>query len=212
MDRRFLLSALLCAVTLAPLAPAADTWKVAPPPPASWKRDRLGDLAARRKAVADQIGEKGILILYAAEPRNYAGDVDWPYRQENDFFYLTGISQEGCALVMIPGAEQDSRNPLHAALESLAGELDRPHPDRRRGPGNLRHRDHLGCAPARLVSRDPAAPGQDRVRGAGGTRRTRRRPRRSAAARSAHSGGRRRASLRIRSGRSAAGNRRFSCC
>ncbi len=104
MDRRFLLATLLCAVAFAPLAPAADTWKVAPPPPASWKLDRPGDLAARRKAVAAQIGEKGILILYAAEPRNYAGDVDWPYRQENDFFYLTGISQEGCALVMIPGA------------------------------------------------------------------------------------------------------------
>jgi|SRR5271157_1326934 len=104
MDRRFPLAALLCAVALAPAAPAADTWKVAPPPPASWKRDRLTDLAERRKAVAAQIGEKGILISYAAEPRNYAGDVDWPYRQENDFFYLTGIPQEGGALVMIPGA------------------------------------------------------------------------------------------------------------
>ena len=100
MLRRCLLAAFLLAVAL----PAADIWKVAPPPPASWKRDRIIDLAARRKAVAEQIGGKGILILYAAEPRNYAGDVDWPYRQESDFFYLTGISQEGSALVMIPGA------------------------------------------------------------------------------------------------------------
>jgi Xaa-Pro aminopeptidase len=52
----------------------------------------------------EQIGEKGILILHAAEPRNYAADVDWPYRQENDFFYLTGITQPGGALVLIPGA------------------------------------------------------------------------------------------------------------
>ena len=43
-------------------------------------------------------------LLYAAEPRNYAGDVDWPYRQENNFYYLTGIAQEGGALVLIPGA------------------------------------------------------------------------------------------------------------
>ena len=51
----------------------------------------------------EQVGPNGILILYAAEPRNYAGDVDWPYRQENNFFYLTGINQEGNALVLIPG-------------------------------------------------------------------------------------------------------------
>jgi Xaa-Pro aminopeptidase len=102
MYRRSLLAGLLCAAALF----AADIWKVAPAPPASWKRDRVSDLAARRKAVAEQIGEKGILILYAAEPRNYAGDVDWPYRQENDFFYLTGIPQAGSALVMIPGADK----------------------------------------------------------------------------------------------------------
>jgi Xaa-Pro aminopeptidase len=83
---------------------AADTWKVAGAPPASWQRDRVSDLSARRKAALEKIGEKGMLILYAAEPRNYAGDVDWPYRQENDFFYLTGVPQEGSALVLIPGA------------------------------------------------------------------------------------------------------------
>lgn len=86
------------------VAADAGIWKITPPPPASWQRDRVADLAARRKAVAEQIGNKGILILWAAEPRNYAGDVDWPYRQENDFYYLTGIPQEGSALVMVPGA------------------------------------------------------------------------------------------------------------
>jgi Xaa-Pro aminopeptidase len=89
------------------LALAADPgiWKVTPPPPVSWERDRVADLTARRQALMQQIGDKGILILYAAEPRNYANDVDWPYRQENDFFYLTAIPQAGSALVMIPGNE-----------------------------------------------------------------------------------------------------------
>jgi Xaa-Pro aminopeptidase len=127
MDRRSLLAAVLFAAALAPQAPAADIWKVAPPPPASWKADRLSDLAARRKAVAQQIGEKAILILYAAEPRNYAGDVDWPYRQENDFFYLTGISQEGGALVMMPGAgsihEILFMPPSNPAQESWTGHI-----------------------------------------------------------------------------------------
>ena len=104
MNRRFFLSLLLMAGSLA----AADShiWKVAGPPPESWQRDRVADLASRRKAVMEQLGGKAILILYAAEPRNYAGDVDWPYRQENDFFYLTGIAQAGSTLVLIPGAER----------------------------------------------------------------------------------------------------------
>ena len=103
MLRHLLLAASFFAA-LAPQIRAADIWKTAPAPPASWKRDRVSDLQARRRAVAEQIGPKGILILFAAEPRNYAGDVDWPYRQENDFFYLTAIPQAGSALVIIPGA------------------------------------------------------------------------------------------------------------
>ncbi len=104
--RRATWSAILAVSVGSALSYAADAnlWKVAPPPPASRNAGRVTDLAARRKTMAEQIGDKGILILYAAEPRNYAGDVDWPFRQENNFFYLTGIDQTGNALVMIPGA------------------------------------------------------------------------------------------------------------
>jgi Xaa-Pro aminopeptidase len=88
------------------LVAAEQSFWIAPPPPASWQRDRVADLAARRRAVMRQIGEKGILVLYAAEPRNYAGDVDWPYRQENNFFYLTALNQPGSILVLIPSARK----------------------------------------------------------------------------------------------------------
>ena len=97
---------LFCSLFLAIGAFAADpgVWKVAPPPPASWQRDRVKDLAARRKALMEQIGDHAVLVLYAAEPRNYSNDVDWPFRQENDFFYLTGLTQPGATLVLAPGA------------------------------------------------------------------------------------------------------------
>jgi Xaa-Pro aminopeptidase len=122
--------------TIAPLlllvtvAYAADTWKVAPPPPASWQRDRLADLKAHRKALLDQIGDKSIAILYAAQPRNYAGDTDYPYRQENNFYYLTGIAQEGSALVMI-GSGAAAREilflpPSNPLLETWTGHIVTP--------------------------------------------------------------------------------------
>ena len=104
MNCRFLLSLFCVAVSL--VAADSHTWKIAGPPPESEQRDRVLELSNRRKALMDELGPKAILILYAAEPRNYANDVDWPYRQENDFFYLTGITQEGSMLVLIPGAEK----------------------------------------------------------------------------------------------------------
>jgi len=127
MHRRF-----LCAIALVCVAFAADSgiWKVAPPPPASWQRDRVADLTAHRKAVMDQIGEHGILILYAAEGRNYANDVQWPFRQENDFFYLTGLTQPGATLVIAPGAAKMSEMvflpPSNPARESWTGHLITP--------------------------------------------------------------------------------------
>ena len=117
-------------LSLSSLSLAADLWKVAPPAPQSWQRDRLADLTARRKAVMDQIGEKGILILYAGEPRNYAGDIDWPFRQENDFFYLTGITQAGSTLVLLPGGghirEILFMPPSNPSRESWTGHLITP--------------------------------------------------------------------------------------
>jgi Xaa-Pro aminopeptidase len=104
MNRRLFL--LLVLLTGGLCAADSHGWKIAGPPPDSWQRDRVDDLASRRQALMGQLGNQAIVILFAAEPRNYAGDVDWPYRQENDFFYLTGIAQAGSTLVLIPGAEK----------------------------------------------------------------------------------------------------------
>jgi Xaa-Pro aminopeptidase len=116
---------------------AADVniWKVTPPPPTSWERDRVADLTAHRKAMMEQMGDKGVLILYAAEPRNYAGDVDWPFRQENNFYYLTGINQTGNALVLIPGAAKYREilfmAPSNPSQESWTGHILLPDEARR---------------------------------------------------------------------------------
>ena len=128
MNRRFFLVVTMAAGSL--LAADPHIWKVAGPPPESWQRDRVADLASHRKAVMEQIGNQAILILYAAEPRNYAADVDWPYRQENDFFYLTGISQEGSKLVLIPGEDKIREilfmPPSNPLLESWTGHILTP--------------------------------------------------------------------------------------
>ena len=60
------------------------------------------ELAERRVRILDRMGS-GIMILFGAEPKVFSNDVNYPYRQESNLFYLTGISQPGATLVLLPG-------------------------------------------------------------------------------------------------------------
>jgi Xaa-Pro aminopeptidase len=77
---------------------------VAPPAPVWDDAARLAELAARRAKVAEYVGAKSVVVMFSGEPRVYAGDVDYEFRQENNFFYLTQLNQAGATLVMLPGA------------------------------------------------------------------------------------------------------------
>jgi Xaa-Pro aminopeptidase len=76
---------------------------MAPPAPVFDEKTRLTELASRRARVGESIGEKGMLILFSTEPRVYANDVDYEYRQENNLYYLTNLKQKGATLVLTPG-------------------------------------------------------------------------------------------------------------
>jgi Xaa-Pro aminopeptidase len=84
----------------------AQLWHVAPPAPRIAESERLAELSKRRAEVMKRMGDKGVLVLFSTEPRVYTNDVDYPYRQENDLYYLTGIKQEGATLILLPGAKQ----------------------------------------------------------------------------------------------------------
>ncbi|PYS94054.1 MAG: hypothetical protein DMF64_01765 [Acidobacteria bacterium] len=77
--------------------------QVTPPEPVFNDEARRTELAARRAHVAEQIGPKSVLVLFSTEARVYTGDVDYEYRQENNFYYLTNLNKEGATLVLMPG-------------------------------------------------------------------------------------------------------------
>lgn len=54
---------------------------------------------ARRERVLSRMGS-GVMVLFSAPvyPRN--NDVEHPYRQDSDFYYLTGFDEPECALVL----------------------------------------------------------------------------------------------------------------
>ena len=78
--------------------------KVAPKAPVFTDAERQAELAKRRAAVAAKMAPGSILIMWAAHPRNYAGDVDFYYRQENNYYYLTALKQTNSALVLVKEA------------------------------------------------------------------------------------------------------------
>ena len=61
------------------------------------------DLAARRSRLMDRLGPQALAVVWSAEPKVYSLDVDYEFRQDSHFLYLTGIAQEGAILVLMPG-------------------------------------------------------------------------------------------------------------
>ena len=109
---------------------AATAIRTTPPAPQISDADRLAELAARRARVARSIGPKAMLVLFSGEPRVYANDVDYQFRQENNLYYLTNLKQMGATLVIIPGAGVNTeilflpkRNP---AAETWTGHMYSP--------------------------------------------------------------------------------------
>ena len=63
--------------------------------------ERHAELAKRRAAVAAEMADKSVLVLFSAEPKLYTYDVDYVYRQENNLYYLTALKQAGATFVMV---------------------------------------------------------------------------------------------------------------
>jgi Xaa-Pro aminopeptidase len=51
-------------------------------------------------------GRDAIVILPAAAVRHRNGDVEYPFRQDSDFHYLTGFDEPDAVAVLVPGREQ----------------------------------------------------------------------------------------------------------
>lgn len=61
------------------------------------------DFSKRRKALCTHMGENTIAILPAATVKSRNRDVEHPFRQDSDFYYLSGFQEPEAVLVLIPG-------------------------------------------------------------------------------------------------------------
>lgn len=74
--------------------------RITPPAPKFTDAERNAEFARRRTAIAAKMADKSMMILFSSEPKLYANDVDYVYRQENNLYYLTGLKQDGATLVI----------------------------------------------------------------------------------------------------------------
>src|ERR1700722_12925390 len=60
----------------------------------------------RRRQFMRMIGREAIAILPAAPVRHRNGDVEYAYRQDSHFYYLTGFPEPDAVAVLVPGRPQ----------------------------------------------------------------------------------------------------------
>ncbi len=61
------------------------------------------EFVRRRRQLMRMMGRGGIAILPAAPTRIRNRDVAYPYRQDSDFYYLTGFAEPDSVAVIVPG-------------------------------------------------------------------------------------------------------------
>lgn len=63
------------------------------------------EFAKRRKQLMKMIGTDGVAILPSAPVRTRSRDVEYRFRQDSDFYYLTGFAEPDSVAVLAPGRE-----------------------------------------------------------------------------------------------------------
>ncbi|MCK9605112.1 MAG: Xaa-Pro aminopeptidase [Methylomonas sp.] len=67
---------------------------------------KQAEFKKRRTMLMKQIGKGNIAIIAGASHQTRNRDVHYPYRQDSDFYYLTGFNEAESLAVFIPGREQ----------------------------------------------------------------------------------------------------------
>ena len=62
--------------------------------------------ARRRAELLNQVGENDIVIVPTSTVKNRNHDVDYQFRPDSDFFYLTGFAEPEAVAVLCPGRNQ----------------------------------------------------------------------------------------------------------
>ena len=60
------------------------------------------EFAARRKRLMSEMAPNSVAIIPAAREVTRSRDTEYPFRQNSDFFYLTGFQEPDGVLLLLP--------------------------------------------------------------------------------------------------------------
>ncbi|MGD8384376.1 MAG: aminopeptidase P N-terminal domain-containing protein, partial [Lysobacterales bacterium] len=80
------------------------------------------EYARRRRELMGMCGEESVIIARSAAQKIRNNDVQYPYRQDSDFLYLSGFREPAAMLVMLPDGK-DGRTILFCREKDPAREL-----------------------------------------------------------------------------------------
>jgi Xaa-Pro aminopeptidase len=69
-------------------------------------RSNYQEMKQRRRKLMAQMGTNSIALLTSAPSRVRNNDAEYLYRQDSDFYYLTGFTEDDAILALIPGRKQ----------------------------------------------------------------------------------------------------------
>ena len=78
--------------------------------------------ASRRQRFLDQLGA-GAAVIPAATLATHHADCEWPFRQDSDFFYLTGFDEPDAVALLLPHRPEGERFVLFVHPKDPAAEV-----------------------------------------------------------------------------------------
>ncbi len=60
----------------------------------------------RRVRLGRKLKPMSVAVLFAAEPKTRSNDTEYPYRQNSNFYYMSGFKEDKSALVIVKGAKK----------------------------------------------------------------------------------------------------------
>ncbi len=67
---------------------------------------KIEEFARRRRQLMRMVSDDGIAILPSAPVQKRSRDVEYRYRQDSDFYYLTGFAEPESVAVLVPGRDK----------------------------------------------------------------------------------------------------------
>ena len=117
--------------------PIPGSFRHSAPPLAKPKVIGRDEFARRRRQLMRLMGRDSIAIIPAAPVRHRNNDVEYPYRQDSDFQYLTGFGEPESVAVLVPGPRAGAVRAVRARPGSGARDLGRtPRRHRRSDAGS----------------------------------------------------------------------------